>query len=254
MKKISAVIAACSIGLAVQAQLVDDFSGGLGAYTLTRILDNGVAEANVSFSAASGSLVASYAGTLNQAEQVVFLRSDTGLAVGKMLLVDVLFPTQASQMDFGIAVSSTLTPTAASSGDTDTRDSFNWAAVYVRPSQDAVRTSSVTNSPSVPMTAAGVLTAVETTVQQLFIERNTATTFTLGYFDTSWVRYVSRTVTFSTADVGTAIGFYGDLRAAGGSLGSLDNLNIQPVPEPATMTFCGLAGFLGLAGWLRRKK
>src|SRR3990172_2422015 len=129
MQKMTGIIMALSVGVAAQAQLIDGFSGGsLGSYTLTRILDNGVAEANVSFSDATSALVASYAGTVNQAEQVVFLRNDFNLGVGYRLLADASFPTQTSQMDFGIAVSATATPTAASAADTDTRDTFNWAS------------------------------------------------------------------------------------------------------------------------------
>jgi hypothetical protein len=251
MKTTSLTIAACLAAAVAQAQLIDDFSvAGLGEYDRTRILDNGVAEANVSFADASGALVASYTGTLNQPEQLVFLRNDFSLAVGNRLLVDVLFPTQTSEMDFGIAVSATATPTAASAGDTDTRDTFNWAGVYVRPNQNAVRSTSSINGAVV--TATGILTADETSVSQLFIERNTDTLFTVGYYDTSATRFESRTVTFTTTDVGTAIGFYGDLRANGGSLGSLDNLRIVAIPEPSVLALAGI-GLLGLIFRLRRK-
>jgi hypothetical protein len=244
MKRISVILTALSMAVAAQAQLIDDFSGGLSPYTQTIVLDNAVAEANVSFSSAGGALVSSYGGTLSAAEQVVLLRGDTSLAVGNMLLVDTAFPTQTAQMDFGISVSAILNPTAASSADTDTRDTFNWAAVYVRPNQDAVR--NLSSIGGVVTTAAGVRGAVETTVGQLFIERNTATDFTLGYFSTVGARYVGRTITFTATDVGTAIGFYGDLRAVGGSLGSLDNLRYAPVPEPSTAALLGLFGLVSV--------
>jgi len=239
MKKLSLIMSACLMGMIAQAQLIDDFSvAGLGQYAQTAVLDNGVAEANVSFSDATGALVGSYGGTVNQPEQVLFLRSDFNLAVGSMLLVDAVFLTQTSQMDFGIAVSATGSPLAASLADTDTRDLFNWAAVYVRPSQNAVRSTSSINGAVV--TGTGVLTIDETLVSQLFIERNTSTDFTLGYYDTRANRIVSRTVSFTATDVGTAIGFYTDLRAAGGSLGSLDNLRIATIPEPASGALLGV--------------
>ena len=252
MKKLSLITSACLLGLFAQAQLVDNFSGGsLGSYTLTRILDNGVAEANVSFSDASGALVASYGGTISQPEQLVLLRNDFSLGIGNVLLVDVAFPAQTSQMDFGIAVSATATPAGVvNPTPTDTRTGFNWTGIYVRPSQNAVRAASSIGG--VLDTGTGVLTADETAVGQLFIERNSATDFTLGYYDTSNVRFVSRTVTFAATDVGTAIGFYADLRAVGGSLGSLDNLRMTVIPEPSTAAFVGI-GLLGLIGRLRRK-
>lgn len=251
MKILSLPLAACLIGTVAQAQLIDDFSiGGLTEYTPTIVLDNAISQVNVSFSDTTGALVGSYGGTLNQAEQVLLLRSDFNLAVGNVLLVDALFPTQTSQMDFGIAVSATATPTGASVADTDTRDTFNWAAVYVRPSQNAVR-STTSNGGSV-VTGAGVLTVDETLVSYLFIERNSATDFTLGYIDNAANRVVSTSVTFGATDVGTAIGFYADLRAAGGSLGSLDNLRITAIPEPAAGALLGV-GMLALAFRARRK-
>ena len=86
MKKISAVIVACSVGMMSQAQLVDDFSTvGLGEYTQTRVLDNAISEANISFSDSTGSLGASYGGTLAAVEQVVLLRTDYSLTIDSTL-------------------------------------------------------------------------------------------------------------------------------------------------------------------------
>ena len=252
MKKLSLILSVCLTGAIAQATLIDDFSGsGLGAYTLTRVLDNGVSEQNVSFSDAGGVLSAAYTGTINQPEQVVLLRSDFNLAVGNTLLVDTLFATQSSQMDLGIAVGATATPAGAvNPSPTDTRNSFEWASIYVRPSQNAVRSTSSTNG--VVVTAAGVLNTDETLVKQLFIERTSLTDFTLGYYDTSFTRFISRTVTFTGTDVGTAIGFYADLRTAGGTLNGLDNLTITLIPEPTMGALLGL-GALGMVARLRRK-
>jgi hypothetical protein len=239
--------------LVSSAVVIDDFgTPGLSEYTLTRVLDNGFAESNISFSDSSGSLVASYTtgGTpLNQAEQVFFLRNDYSLSVGQTLKVDVSFAAQTSQMDFGIAVANAA-PTSVSIGDTDTRDLFKWAAVYVRPSQDAVRSGSYDAALD---TGTGVLSAVETAVTGLYITRVSASTFDLGYFNASNSPILSKTVTFgSSSSVGTLIGFYGDLRASGGTLGSLDNLQIIPEPSSCAM----LAGLLtlGVATLGRRRR
>ncbi|MBC8095131.1 MAG: hypothetical protein H7Y43_04900 [Akkermansiaceae bacterium] len=251
MKKISLTIAACLIGAVSQAQLIDDFGvAGLGEYTQTRVLDNGIAEVNVSFSDASGKLSATYAGTISQPEQVLLLRNDFSLAIGYRLLVDVSFLTQTSSLDFGLAVSQTATPAGVvNPTPTDTRLGFNWAAVYVRPSQNTVRAGSFING--VAVTGTGILNVDETLVGQLFIDRDSATSFTLGYYDTSAVRVVSRTAVFTATDVGTAIGFYGDLRAPG-TLGDLDNLRIVAIPEPAATALAGV-GMLTLIGRLRRR-
>jgi hypothetical protein len=42
------------------------------------------------------------------------------------------------------------------------------------------------------------------------------------------------------------------MRAAN-TIGSMNDLTIS-VPEPTAMALCGLGGFLGLVGWMRRKK
>jgi PEP-CTERM motif len=243
MKKLIALAAATlAVSLTAQAQLIDDFSVlGLGEYTQTRILDNGITEANVSFSDASGALAASYGGTVAAAEQVVLLRSDFSLAVGSILRLDVSFTNQTSQMDFGLAVGSTATPTSVvNPTPTDTRTNFNWAAVYVRPSQDVVRNATANNG--VLVTGTGISNAVETTVSQLYIQRNSSTDFTFGFYDTSLVRHDIRSVTFAATDVGTAVGFYADLRAVGGTLGDLDNLRMEVIPEPSTLALLGLGG------------
>lgn len=227
--------------------IVDDFNvAGLAEYTQTAVLDNGVAESNVSFSDATGALVASYGGTVNQPEQVLLLRDDATLGVGEKLVADVSMAALSAQMDFGIAVSATKTPTAASLADTDTRDSFNWASVAVRPSQNAIRVNSSING--VVTTGNGVLNTDEALVNRIFIERLSSTSFKVGYVDTSNVSFDALTINFTTSDVGSAIGFYADLRAAGGTLGSLDNLRI--VPEPAA----GLTAAFGLFGLVSLRK
>lgn len=237
---------ACSSNAAVV--VVDNFNDlSLSEYTLTRVLDNAAAAANISFSSSTGSLVASYTGGTNAAEQVVLLRNDHSLGVGELLTVDVAQAISLSEMDFGIAVASTKTPTPiVNGGDIDTRDTMQWAAIYVRPTQNAVRSLSYNGIGGDSST--GVLTAVENTVAKLWIRRDTSTEFTLGYINTSNVSFTSKTVTLSSS-VGNAIGFYADLRANGGTLGGLDNLTI--VPEPSSSM---LALFFGTSLMLRRRR
>lgn len=242
-----------STGFAALA-FIDDFSdGSLSEYTQTRILDNGVAEANVSFSSASGQLVASYSGTVSQAEQVSLLRSDYSLAVGERLIADVSQGTSSSSLDFGIMVSTTAIPTGAAAGSTDTRKGFEWAAVFVRPSDNTVRSQyydGLIASISSANPTSAVLTADETTVAHLWIERIAENVFSLGYTNNLGEEFTSRTVTTFTDDgVGTAVGFYTDLRAPGATLGGLDNLRI--IPEPASASLMGLALLLPL---MRRRR
>lgn len=222
---------------------VDDFSaGGLGEYTRTRINDSAVAEQNVFFTEGASGLTASYTGTTSQPEQVVLLRNDRSLAVGEMVMVDVSMSTTSTQMDFGLAVSSVNNPTSASAGDTDTRDTFDWASVSIRPSANEIRVNKSING--VVTTATGNITGVaETSVSKLLIERTSSTTFTVGYIDSGAVRHDSTPISFTGGNVGASIGFYADLRAVGGNLGTFDNLRIvEPnhlVPLPQTLTVDG---------------
>ena len=248
MKSLQTLFFASSIGAAtlMTAQaavgLVDNFSDlTLTEYTQTRVLDNGAATANVTFSASTGVLFASYAGT-NAAEQVVLLRDDISLAVGETLTVDVSQAITTSEMDFGIAVAATKTPTSiVNGGDLDTRDTMQWASIYVRPNQNAVR--SLSYNGTTLDSGTGILTAVENTVAKLWIKRDTSTSFILGYTNTSAVDFTSKTVTLSSS-VGTAIGFYADLRANGGNLGGLDNLTIIPEPSSSMLGLLFGAGFI----------
>jgi hypothetical protein len=178
---------------------------------------------------------------------VLFLRSGDTLDVGETIYLDTTFATQTAQMDFGLAIAAAASTTTASVSDTDTRDTMDWLAVYLRPSQDSVRvTSSISG---VVTTGTGVLGSAETLVARLFITRTSTTSFSAGYIDSLANSFTNVTVNFSgSSSIGSAIGFYADLRTNGGSLGSVDNLSI--VPEPAA----ALLGAFGLLGLLRRRR
>jgi hypothetical protein len=262
MKKISVILLACSMGLAVQAQIIDPLTGSLSGYTTTLVLDNSLGVGSgVSFTSSGSGLSANFVGTVADPEQALSLAPvssfSTTFAVGDMLTVNVAVPVSTIQEDLGLAIAATATPTAAGSGNSyNSRTTFDWASVSVRPSQGSVRggddiSGTLTTSYNTAVASSGV--------SQLFIQWNSADFFTLGYVDTSAVSHTLYTATFAGAStIGTAIGFYGDMRDAGGgtTLGTFSNLAIStiPVPEPTTMALCGLGGLLGLAGWMRRKQ
>jgi hypothetical protein len=265
MKTISAILVACSIGLGVQSQIIDPLTGSLSGYTTTMVLDNSLgAGGGVSFTGSGSGLQANFVGTGTPAEQALFLAPVTSFstifAVGDRLTVNVAVPNGPQSgsytADFGLAIAATATPTAASAGNSwNSRTLFDWASVSVRPPQSSIRVNSSISGTLV--TGTGVLSGVgSSTVSQLFIDWVSADVFTLGYIDTSAVQHVSRTITFAGAStIGTAIGFYSDMRNQGGitTLGNFTDLTISPIPEPATVTLWGLGGFLGLVGWIRRK-
>jgi len=259
MKKISALIIACSVGLAAQAQIIDPLTGGLANYTATTILDNSSgAGLGVSFTSSASGLQANYVGTGTSAEQALFWAPassfSTTFAVGEMLTVNVAIPASSTAMDFGLAVAA-ATPVAASAGNAwSSRTLFDFASVSVRPSQTAIRANTSVSGSLV--TANGVISSVNpTTVGALFIQWNSADVFTLGYIDTGGVQHVSETTpTFaSSSTIGTEIGFYGDLRATGTSLGEFSNLTIAAIPEPSSLALCAMS-LAGLAAVSRRKK
>jgi hypothetical protein len=203
--------------------LIDDFGDGNLAEYIRTTVNDGNTTTNMTPSVVGGALVATYAGT-SFPEQVVLLRDDVNLDIGETLAVDVSMSSTGLTMDFGLAVSAIDNPIAASVGDSDTRDMFNWASVSVRPSQDAIRVNQ--SSGGTVNTGGGVLSSAETNVTGLYITRNSATQFVLGYVDSNSTSFVATTLNFAATDVGTALGFYMDVRS-NGTLGSFDNLRIE---------------------------
>jgi hypothetical protein len=263
MKKLTVILLACSMGVAAQAQVIDPLTGSLAGYTTTPVLENSDgAGAGISFTGSASGLQDNFTGSPNDPEQGLFWAPassfSTTFAVGDMLTVNVAVPTMtitnSLTEDFGLAIAA-ATPIAAGSGNGyNSRTLFDWASVSVRPVQQSIRVNSSISGTLV--TSANVISGVPSaSVSELFIEWNSADTFTLGYIDTSDVQHISETITFAgTSTIGTEIGFYGDLRIAGQSVGDFTDLAISPIPEPTSVALCGLGGFLGLVGWMRRKK
>lgn len=202
--------------------VIDDFDDmDLSEYAQTIVNDQGFAFSNVEFSAAAQSLEATFSGFPSY-EQVLLLRDDVALNVGDKLAVDVFIGTTSQPLDLGLAVSATAAPTAASNDELDSRASFDWTSISVRPNQDGIRVNrSIDGTVSTTIDALGGVP--ESSVTTLYIERNSLTQFTVGYSNT--IENDVSLVTFTAADVGTALGFYADLRA-NGSLGTFDNLRI----------------------------
>jgi hypothetical protein len=254
VKKAGALLAVCSVGLGVQAQVIDAFNGeSLSSYTTTLVNDGGSGgTSSVSFSDSTGGLVASFAGTVSDPEQAVFLTSST-IPAGDSLVVSTTVPVSTTTEDLGIAISATATPPAAGA-NASTRANFDWASVSVRPSQGSIRVN--TSIGGTLTTSADTLAAVSTSVSELFIENNGGGSFTLGYLDTSDVEHIAETFSFESGFTGVAaVGIYGDVRVAGTSLGSLSDLEYVPntqVPEPTSLALFGI-GLAGLGTILRRK-
>ncbi len=247
MKKLVVVLLVCVMGVAAQAVLVDDFSDtDLSEYTLSRVND-GNTEGNVSFASAAGDLRLSYSGS-NSHEQVLFLRDDYTLGVGEMLLANVDQGAATWDRDLGIAVGFTETPTALADGESgDVRTSYVEVCLRSSGQVSSYARDGSTNENSGVKDVTGVTA--------LFIERLAAATFQVGYF-VGGTKYTDLTILWqgstplpayeiTTDTPGAAVGIYADARAAITESPS-GILDLQIVPEPATMLLLGMGSLLGL--------
>ncbi|HUC83845.1 MAG TPA: hypothetical protein VL970_01530, partial [Candidatus Acidoferrales bacterium] len=234
--------------MAVQTQaqtVIDPLNGTVSIpYSTYLILDNsdGAGE-GVSFGESSSGLSASYVGTGTSAEQALYLAPATSFSstfsVGDTLMVDSPLAASSTAEDLGLAISASNPSVASAANSWNARPTFDYLSISVRPSGTSpggtlrvntssggsVVTSSFNLDPTLPIDA-------------LYIDWVSGTTFSFGYIDGSGNNVPDGSFTFGGAStIGTDIGFYGDLRATGTSLGDFSNLTI--VPEPSTMALCG---------------
>ena len=258
IKMAAVLMAVYSLGLAAQAQTVIDTlnNTSLAPYTLTPVLysGSGIPDTTViSFSDTSGALTAT-ASSYNDIEQALFLRSDYSMVVGDTLSVTLPSWIGTSQ-DFGLCVASTATPPAASTNPLgNTRTSLSYCYVGIRAGVNHLIASGFDGS-----TALATLqnqpggSQVPTT---LFITETALNTFTVGADASNLSGGTINLGSYSfvnNSGVGDAIGFYVDMRSAN-TIGSMMNLTLAPVPEPASFALCGLGGFFTLVTFMRRKK
>jgi PEP-CTERM motif len=257
----SVIMAALAVGAGgtVRAQTVIDTlnNTSLSSYTLTPVLYSGSgvpATTTITFDDTSGALQAT-AANYNDIEQAVFLRNDYGLSVGQTLSVTLPSWTGTSQ-DFALCVASTATPPVASTNPLgNTRTSLSYAFIGIRGGANHLIASGFDGATSISTAQfqpGG--TQVSTT---LFITETAANTFTFGAFTsaastTGGVTNLLNYTFVNNTGVGSAIGFYVDMRAAN-TIGSMSDLTIAPVPEPSTLALCGL-GLAGLVAGKRRKQ
>lgn len=237
MKKLSLFAALCLAGAVSQAQLIDDFSGNLSAYTATRILNNG-----------NHSPVNTYAWEINNGalrinttayvgiEQFALTRNDFTLGVGYELTASYSHLNLNTQ-DIGLYAGAG-TPTQ------DIR--ANYVNVYVRNNGQLFSRGF---DGTTELALGGGSTPAN--VSSLFIARTAANVFELGYYDGVVRNVVSTRTMANSATIGDAIGFYADIRQAG-IRGVMDNLTLTAIPEPTAAALLGL-GSLGLVFRLRRK-
>lgn len=234
MKRISTILLACTMGVAVQAQLIDDFSGDLSAYTSTVVLDANGGAANTASWQISGGTLQLNTTVYDGIEQYAMIYGGLSLAVGYEVQVDLVH-SGASQ-DLGLYVGGT-TPVAGTRQD--------YIAVYAR-NNGQLFSRGFDGMSEYPL--AGGATP---TYDKLFIARTATDTYEAGWYD-GMTRNIITIRTPTAANGGDVVGFYADVRGAG-VLGNLDNLTLVAIPEPGSFALLGLSGLLGLVAWIRRR-
>jgi hypothetical protein len=212
---------------------IDNFSGGVGAYTATRILNNGNhAPTNTyTWETPSGALqlnTTNYVGI----EQFALTRTDVTLGLGEELQADFAAGYTGTQ-DIGLYVGAG-TPTV------DVR--ANYVNVYVRNNGQIF--SRGFNGATEFALSGGATPAL---ISSLFIKRTATDTFELGYYAGATRNLLTtRTIgSGNAAGVGNSIGAYADVRAAG-IVGTLDNLRIIPEPATGVLLMLGAVGLLAI--------
>jgi hypothetical protein len=249
MRKLSILLILSLIAGAAQAVLVDNFSDtGLTEYTKTVVHDGDATKVSY-FQSPSGALQCD-ADVNPNIEQLLLLRDDYSVAVGQALICDIS-EVAGPRNDIGLAVCFSETPPELVY-DTDVggyqSSRQDYCAVYVQADNDNLKGIYVdgTNAGST-IYAGGSHGSADVT--HLFIQRDSMTQWSLGYISGVQGVYIFATGTLANTDIGSAIGFFADMRSldTATSVGDLDNLSI--VPEPATIALLGLGGLL-----LRRKR
>lgn len=208
--------------------VIDDFSGGLGAWTSTVILDaNGGGSNTASWQTTSNQLelnTTAYDGI----EQYAYIRGGLTLAIGEEVQLDL---SVSGSQDLGLYVGGT-SPVTGTRAD--------YVAVYAR-GNGQVFSRGFDGASEYPLEG-GASPAYDS----LFIARTAANTYEAGYYEGA-VRTIISTRNPATANDGDFVGIYADVRGSG-VLGSADSISVIPEPSVA------LLGGLGLLGLLRRRR
>ena len=242
MKTLNSLLAASvaiMLGCAsVNAQLIDDFSGGLSGYTQTTILDVTPGASNATgFSSSTGALDLSTTG-YQDIQQIAFIYDGLTLGVGEELKADVVGGTIAGSRNFGLYVGGTA---PAYNVREDYITSYGGSNANERIFSRGFDGTSEYDNPG----------ANPTDLAQLFIARTASNTFEAGFYDSTG-RIVVTTRTPATANTADFVGFYADIRADG-TVGAFDNLMVSAVPEPGT-ALLSLFAAIGVVAVSRRRE
>ena len=237
--------------------LIDNFNdASLAEYTTTTVLDNNTVR-GLTFSSPAGSVLAGNVDTTP--EQALMLRGGFTLNAGETLVADMSVAQQAIFGDLGIAVAASATPGGVAAGASgDVRTAANYIFIAVREQGDLTTGGDRINGATFTAgnsSATQIANITHDMITGLYITRVDADDFTAGYFDAANVPVQVFAVTVSGGNavgIGNAVGLYADVRNTG-MYGNLDNLRIQAIPEPASMSLLAVAS-AGMALGLRHRR
>jgi hypothetical protein len=240
MKKIQIGVTAVIVGLGcVSASLAgvisDDFSGGLGSWSSTVMLDNGGSTTNTyDWQVNGGGQLELNTTAYDNVEQSAYIRSGASLEIGEEAQVTMSVPISGNR-NFGLYVGGTapapgvrqdyITVYGESGSSTVSSRGFDGTTEYNNPNID------------------------DTSADTLFIARTADNTYEVGFYEGE-TRTVVTTRTPATANSADYVGIYADVRAAG-TVGAIDSFQI--IPEPATLGLLGIFGG-GLLFFRRRSR
>ncbi|MEM1026667.1 MAG: glycosyl hydrolase [Planctomycetota bacterium] len=210
-------------------QLIDDFSGNLNDYTITRLINGNGGFGNEYTWRIREAGVEVVTNWHNGDEETALTRDDVTLGVGQELRA-AYNHANLSQRDVGLYIGAG-TPTL------DVRRDF--LNVFV--SANGTVSSRGFNGNTILPIAGGDAVIPD----ELFIHRVDTDTFELGYY-VNGIRSVITTRDVGNTAIGDAVGFYADIRS-GGRRGALDDLTlIQPEGGPLTAGLLDIQGDLHL--------
>jgi hypothetical protein len=219
------------VSTAAAGILSDDFSGGLGSWSSTVMLDNGGSTTNTYNWQVNGSGQLELDTTAyDNIEQSAFIRSGASLEIGEEAQVTMSVPISGNR-NLGLYVGGTAPATGVRQ---------DYITVYGESGESTVSSrgfdgTTEYNNPNIDVTSADTL----------FITRTAHNTYEVGFYEGE-TRTVVTTRTPATPNSGDYVGIYADVRAAG-TVGAIDGFQIIEVDiDPVTAdidasTLSGLA-------------
>lgn len=202
--------------------LVDDFSGGLTNYTMTRILNNSGGVNDLSGVITTGALNFVSTAHSGAADQYAFIYDGFSLEVGEEVKCDISwFKTMSGTSSSAVGLYVGKTPVE------DVREDY--VCVYLNGSTDGVEDIKTRGFNG---TTEFANVTDDLNVTHLFIARTGEADYQTGSYDGETRNVLTTRSGVNAANDASAVGFYIDTRGIG-SIGTVDNLSLVTTNIPA---------------------